>query len=118
MTIGELWVAHPIFPWIMAILSFWVGCSSILIVRIWVKIRKLEKQNVARRIKTIQKSRGIAIHKRIRRKKKCSCKLCSGKNRVRIEEPEPAAIEETEEDGYDFSLVENKDKERTGVGST
>lgn len=118
MTIGELWVIHPLFPWIMAILAFWVGCSTILMVRIWVKIRKLESQNIVKRIRTIHRSQGIPILKRVRRKKKRSSKFRSRKSRIRIKEPEPAAIEETKEDGNNFSVAESENKERAGVGST
>lgn len=116
MNIGEAWVAHLLFPWIVMILAFWVGCSTILLVRIWVKIRRLENQRkiVAKRIKPI---RGKPVFKRIRREKKCLCKLCSEKSRVRIEEPKPAAIEEENEDGEHFSVVESEDKERAVVGS-
>ncbi len=42
MAIGELWIAHPIFPWIMIILALWVSVATILIVRMWNKVKLLE----------------------------------------------------------------------------
>lgn len=45
MNIGELWVAHPFFPWLMIILAAWVGSSTAAQVRNWVKIRSLERHN-------------------------------------------------------------------------
>lgn len=45
MNIGELWVAHPLFPWLMIVLALWVGFSTTAQVRNWVRIRRLERHN-------------------------------------------------------------------------
>lgn len=45
MNIGELWVAHPFFPWLMIILAAWVGFSTATQVRNWVRIHRLERHN-------------------------------------------------------------------------
>jgi len=44
MNLGELWIAHPLFPWIMGILAWWVMCSTIVMARSWTRIKKLEEQ--------------------------------------------------------------------------
>jgi len=45
MTTGELWITNPFFPWLVIALSWWVGCTTIIMVRIWSRIRKLEKRH-------------------------------------------------------------------------
>lgn len=45
MNTGELWVAHPFFPWLVIILAAWVGFSTAAQVRNWVRIRRLERHN-------------------------------------------------------------------------
>jgi len=43
MSLGEAWVAHPIFPVLVVILAFWVGTFTIVLVRNWNRIQRLEQ---------------------------------------------------------------------------
>lgn len=45
MSVGELWVGHPLFPYLVIILASWVLCSTIVIVRNWVLIFRLKRHN-------------------------------------------------------------------------
>lgn len=73
MNIGELWVAHPLFPRLMIILTAWVGFSTVVMIHNWVRIRRLERHN-----KLLQEARCEFPH--------IEC----------IEEPATAAIEEAD----------------------
>lgn len=124
MNIGELWVAHPLFPWLMIILAAWVGFSTAAQVRNWMRIRKLEQHNkllqemvvggvgyIARQVKGIQpESSG--------REEECTSELCSGKNGIRTEEQPAAAIEETDEDWNLDSPAGSKNTERAKSRNT
>ncbi len=72
MSIGEQWVANPIFPWIVIILTLWIVLSSVVQARNWFRLRKLEeniksasKQNVrpkirnSTEIKEVEKNGGV-----------------------------------------------------------
>lgn len=121
MSVGELWVAHPLFPWLMIVLAMWVGSATIVMIRSWIYIRKLQRHNkllqemvvegvgnLARRIK---KSHPVTSEE------ECSDELCSGKAGIRIEEQPAPAIEEADED-WDESSDDTCDadqvKERAG----
>lgn len=43
MTVGELWVANPIFPWVVMTLAGWVICVSLITISYAKKIIILEK---------------------------------------------------------------------------
>lgn len=128
MPIGELWVAHPLFPWIMIILAWWVLCSTVVIARNYVLIRRLERHNkllqkmVAEGVRLAKQTAAIEsripISKSIEHTEERTSELCSEQNGIRIEEPEAAAIEEAVENGDDFTVAENEDKERAGARST
>lgn len=45
MSIGELWVAHPFFTWLVIILALWVAFSTAVMVRNWVHILRLKQHN-------------------------------------------------------------------------
>ena len=128
MTTGELWVAHPLFPWIMIVLGWWVLCSTAVMVRNYRLIRRLEQHNkllqaivmegighLAKQIRAIQD--GIPILKPLGREKERTSELLSRETRVQIEEPEPAAIEEADEVGDHIAVTTSKDTERAGVRS-
>lgn len=123
MSIGELWIAHPLFPWIMIVLAWWVLCSTIVMARNYVLICRLERHNqwlreTAARVEggVRNLAKQIAIPKSIERTEECTSELRSEQSGVRIEEPEPAAIEEADEDYGDGAA--NEAKERTGARST
>lgn len=132
MSIGELWIAHPLFPRIMMVLAWWVLCSTIIMGRNYVLIRRLERHNkllqemaaegvrgvgnLAKQITVIQGR--IPIPKPIGRTEERASEFCSEQSGVRTEEPEPAAIEEADEDGDEFAVAKNEAKERTGARST
>lgn len=50
MNVGELWVKAPIFPFLLVILAFWVGTSSILMWRMWYRINDLKKHNTLQKL--------------------------------------------------------------------
>lgn len=117
MTTGELWVAHPLFPWIMIILAWWVGCSTAVMVRNWVRICKLERHN-----KLLQEMLVEGVGSIARRVTAAEIFASEGERRlrerrIRSEEPEPAAIEEAENGDY-IAVDENKDTAGTGIRST
>lgn len=119
MSVGELWIAHPLFPWIMIVLAGWVGFSTIVMVRNWTQIRKMNslletETKIIAKIEVIQDR----ILKSLGREEKRSSKLCSGKSGIRIEEQPAAAIEETEGDGNNIAITTSEDTERAGVRST
>ena len=127
MTTGELWVAHPLFPWLMIILSWWVLCSTAVMVRNWVRLRRLERHNkllqkmlvegvesVARRTTAIENR----ILKPIPSEEECPSELRSEEAGIRIAEQSAAAVEETEENGDYVATRECEDQKRARVGST
>lgn len=129
MSIGELWIAHPLFPWIMITLALWVACSTIVMVRNWALICRLERhnkllqemlvagiRNVAKQIRSIQDR--IPILKPVRREEKRTSELCSGETGIRTEEQPAPEIEETNENGDDLAATESENAERESVRST
>ena len=127
MTIGELWVAHSLFPWIMMILAWWVLCSTAVMVRNWMRLRRLERHNkllqemvvegvgsLAKRVTVIENR--ISILKPIPSEEECPSE--PGEAGIRVAE-QPAAIEEeAEENGDNVATRECEDQKRAGVGST
>mgnify|MGYP001567098864 CR=1 FL=1 len=58
VSVGEIWVQHPLFPWILIILCLWVICSTMIHLRSWRKIQRLEGVN---RIKGIEIERDQSV---------------------------------------------------------
>lgn len=114
MTTGELWVEHPLFPWLMTVLAWWILCSTAVMVRNWVRLRKLERHNklLIEKIDNLDRQ-----YQSIRREEECSSELYLGKAEIRIAE-EPAAIEETDEDRDNVPTSECENQERERVGTT
>jgi len=100
MNVGELWVAHPIFPWLVLILGFWVMLSTIVQARSWFFIRKLEQHNKLLQIMLLE---GIgSVVKR----------FTAIENRIRSKEQQAAATEETVEDWDDESASGSQNSTR------
>ncbi len=129
MSVGELLVAHPFFPWLLSILSWWVLCSTAVMVRNWVRLLRLEQHNrllqemivegvesLAKRVAAIESR--IQIFKPIPSEEECPSELCSGEAGIRIAEQPAAAIEEAEENGDNITTREREDQKRAGVRST
>lgn len=123
MTTGELWVV----PWLLIILSWWILCATVIMVRNWVRLRRLEQHNkflqymvvegvgnLAKRVTAIDR---IPFLKPIPSETECPSELRSGEAGIRITE-EPAAIEETEENGDNVATRECEDQTRAGVRGT
>ena len=110
MSVGELWVANPLFPWIVLILTAWVVTSIAVQVRNWIRICKLERTNkflqemimggvhgLSQRILEVKEEQSRRSSKSRSRRRKKRNKPESGdsqEHRIQFEEPEPAAIEE------------------------
>ncbi|MHA2279767.1 MAG: hypothetical protein ACXAC5_02570 [Promethearchaeota archaeon] len=121
MTTGELWVEHPIYPWLIVILAIWVGVSTIAQIRNWMHIRRLEHHNrllqslvtegvgnVARQLNSIKEKfdRSRKNSRCKRRKKSRTEQVCAKGDRVRSKMEEPAAAEEIRENGAESGSPE------------
>lgn len=90
MSTGELWVEHPLFPWLIIVLAWWVLCSTVVMVRNWVRLRKLERHNKS----LIERVDNLARQYQSNRyKEDYTGELRSGEAGIRITEESAAAIE-------------------------
>ncbi len=128
MSVGELWVEHPFFPWLMIILALWVGFSTAVMSRNWFRIRKLERHNkllqemtvegvgnLAGQVRTIQNR---YANRPVECEEERTSEFCSGETGIRSEEPAPTAIEEADENRDHITVTEYEDQERESVRST
>lgn len=126
MTTGELWITHPFLPWLMIVLAWWVLCATVVMVRNWVRLRRLEQHNkllqdmvvegvgsLARRVKSIERT-----SQPVESPAECPSELRSGEAGIRITEEPAAAIEETEENGDNVATRECEDQKRESVRGT
>ncbi len=114
MSVGELWVQSPIFPWLLMILTFWVGTSTILMWRMWFKIKNLQNHNkllqelmmggisgLKEQINNqTNQGRKRSKFRRTRSKEKYTGKLCTKRRRIPSEERKPENNTETRENSH------------------